>query len=138
MLNIPSSKPPGPCILSGAMNDQSVDRLMDIILQMKINLGHISEILQQQTFEIRDQLVGVFDEGKHTLDRDLSIIDEKLTECSKYVSDYQRRRAKLIAMREKLIQLGAEPGAVPCELPEHTFENIIAWRLRALKDQGKL
>jgi hypothetical protein len=120
------------------MNGQSVDRLMDIILQMKINLGHISQTLQQQTFEIREQLGLVFDEERRTLERYLSIIDEKLTDCSKCISDYQRLHAGLTAMHEKLVQLGAEPGSMPQGLPADSVESIIAWRLGELKEQGKL
>jgi hypothetical protein len=120
------------------MTGQSVDRLMDIILQMKINLGHISETLQQQTFEIREQLGLVFDEEKHTLDRYLSTIDEKITDCSNCVGDYQRLHAGLTTMREKLVLLGAEPSSLPPALPADSVESVIAWRLRELKDHGKL
>jgi hypothetical protein len=120
------------------MSGQSVDRLMDIILQMKINLGHISETLQQQTIEIREQLGLVFDEEKHNLDRYLSTIDEKITDCSHCVSDYQRLYAGLTAMRERLVQLGAEPSLLPPALPTDNIEGVVAWRLRELKDRGKL
>lgn len=120
------------------MNGQSVDRLMDIILQMKINLGHISDTLQEQTFEIREQLALVFDEEKHTLERYLGSIDEKLTDCCQRVRDYQRLHAGLTAMREKLILLGADPGSIPPALPADSVEDIIAWRLQELKGQGKL
>lgn len=120
------------------MNEQSIDRLMDIILQMKINLGHISETLHQQTFEIREQLGIVFENEKHTLDRYLGIIDEKLTDCSNCVRDYQRLHAGLTAMRGKLVQLGAEPSSLPPVLPAESVENIIAWRVHELKEQGKL
>jgi hypothetical protein len=44
------------------MKEQSVERLMDIILQMKINFAHVNETLLQQTYEIRQQLGDVFDE----------------------------------------------------------------------------
>ena len=43
------------------MSEQSVDRLMDVVLQMRINLSHITETLHQQTCEIRQQLDGVVD-----------------------------------------------------------------------------
>jgi hypothetical protein len=120
------------------MNGQSVERLMDIILQMKINLAHINETLVQQTYEIREQLGLVFDEEKGTLERCLMTIDEKLEQCSTLIADYRRRHAELSAMRDKLVQLGAEPSVLPPVLPSETVENIIAWRLRALKDEGRL
>lgn len=120
------------------MNERSVERLMDIILQMKINLAHVNETLLQQTYEIREQLAEVFDEEKRGLDRCLNAIDEKLEECSAHIGDYHRLHADLTAMREKLVQLGGEPDALPPALPTHTVENVIAWRLRELKEKGKL
>ncbi len=104
------------------MNGESVERLMEIILQMKINLAHINETLHQQTYEIREQLS----------------IDDKLKECSTNVDEYQRLYASLATMREKLVQLGAEPSALPTPMPADNVEGIIAWRLRELKGRGKV
>ena len=63
-------------------NGDSVERLMDIILQMRMNLGHINDTLQQQTYEIRQQLGAVYEEQKRGLEKNLSEIDAKLQECS--------------------------------------------------------
>jgi hypothetical protein len=120
------------------MKEQSVERLMDIILQMKINIAHVNETLVQQTYEIREQLGDVFDEEKRGLERCLNAIDEKLQGCSVYIAEYQRLHANLTAMREKLVQLGGEPGALPPALPMEPVENIIVWRLQQLKDKGRL
>jgi len=120
------------------MNGQSVERLMDIILQMKINLAHINETLVQQTYEIREQLGLVFDEEKGTLERCLGTIDEKLQQCSTLIADYQRRHSELSAMRDKLVQLGAEPGGLPPLLPSESVESIISWRLHTLREEGRL
>jgi hypothetical protein len=120
------------------MNGQSVERLMDIILQMKINLAHINETMVQQTYEIREQLGLVFEEEKGSLERCLNAIDDRLQQCSVLFADYQRRHAELLAMREKLVQLGAEPSALPPLPPSEMLENILEWRLRGLKDEGRL
>jgi hypothetical protein len=120
------------------MNGQSVERLMDIILQMKINLTHINETLAQQTYEIREQLALVFDHEQRTLQRCLETFDERLKECSTLVHDYQRRYAELAAMRDKLVQLGAEPSSLPPPLPGETIDSIIAGRMRGLIDAGRL
>jgi hypothetical protein len=40
-------------------------------------------------------------------------------------------------MRQKLVQLGAEPSILPPPIPVNNVEGIIAWRLRELKEQGK-
>jgi hypothetical protein len=125
-------------ILVETMNGQSVERLMDIILQMKINLAHINETLAQQTDEIREQLGLVFGEEKATLERSLGTIDEKLQQCSTLIADYQRRHTELSSMREKLVQRGAEPSPLPPVLPREPVENIKAWRLRGLRDEGRL
>ena len=121
------------------MNGQSVERLMEIILQMRINLAHINETLHQQTFEIREQLGFFFEEEKQALERCLNGIDEKLKDCSAAIGDYQRRRTELVTMREKLIQLGADPKALPFAPSDGgDTESIIAWRLRELKAQGRI
>jgi hypothetical protein len=120
------------------MSGQSVERLMDIILQMRINLAHITETLHQQTFEIRQQLDAVFEEEKQALERCLSAIDQKLEECSTSVNEYQRLHAQLASMREKLVQLGADPSTLPPALPPENLADIINWRLHELKECGRL
>jgi ABC-type enterochelin transport system substrate-binding protein len=120
------------------MSGQSVERLMDVILQMRINLAHVTETLHQQTFEIREQLGAVFEEEKQALKRCLSDLDERLEECSAYIDDYQRLYASLAVMREKLVQLGADPSVLPASLPSESVIDIISWRLRELKEQGRL
>lgn len=111
---------------------------MDIILQMKINLVHINETLAQQTYEIREQLALVFDQEQKTLQSYVETIDEKLRECAALVVDYQRKHAALSAMRDKLVQLGAEPSDLAPQLTEESIEMFLAWRVRELRDEGRL
>jgi hypothetical protein len=120
------------------MNGQSVERLMDVVLQMRINLSHIVETLHQQTCEIREQLDAVFDERKRALEACLGGIDQKLIECSAFIHEYQGNFADLAIMREKLVQLGAQPGGLPPALPGETASDVIAWRLRQLRDEGRI
>ena len=120
------------------MNGQSVERLMDVILQMKINLVHINETLHQQSYEIREQVGAVFEEERKSLERCLAGIDEKLKECSGYVDDFRQLHGTLSAIREKLIQLGTEPNALPAALPGEQLEDVILWRVRELRASGKL
>jgi hypothetical protein len=122
----------------GIMDGESVERLMDIILQMRMNLGHINETLQQQTYEIRQQLNGVFEEQKRGLEKSLSVIDSKLQECSTSIQDCQRLYNSLAAMREKLVQLGADPIALPAPLGMEPVDEALTARLRQLKELGKL
>lgn len=120
------------------MSGQSVERLMDIILQMRINLAHITKTLHQQTFEIREQLDAVFEEKKQALERCVSAIDQRLEECTACINDYQRLHANLASMRERLVQLGADPSALPDAFPPQTVEDIVNWRLHKLKENGRL
>jgi hypothetical protein len=41
-------------------------------------------------------------------------------------------------MREKLVQLGAHPGGLPPALPGETTSDVVAWRLRELRDAGRI
>jgi len=126
-------------IKDGMMDGQSVERLMDIILQMRMNLGHINETLQQQTYEIRQQLGAVFEDQKSSLEKNLGEIDGKLLECSSSLQDYQRQYSSLALMREKLVQLGGDPSAMPNPLSAgESPEEALITRLRQLKDLGKL
>ena len=120
------------------MNGQSMERLMDVVLQMKINLAHINDTLHQQSFEIRQQVGEVFEEERKSLERCLDGIDEKLKECAGFVNDYQQLHSTLSGMRAKLIQLGAEPSALPAALPGEQIEDVILWRVQELKALGKL
>lgn len=120
------------------MGGQSVERLMEIILQMRINTAHINETLQQQTFEICQELSAIFEQQKGALAVYLGAIDNKLKECSCRVDDYQRVYASLAAVRTKLEQLGAPPSTLPEPLPSETLEGILSWRVRELIEQGKI
>ena len=120
------------------MDGEHVERLMDVLLQMRINLRQITESFQLQSQEIRQQLGAIFEDERKTLEGCLNGIDEKIRECSIYVEDYKRMYSSLNAMREKLLQLGAEPSPMPQRLPDEQIEGILAWRLHELKSQGKV
>lgn len=120
------------------MNADAVGRLMNVILQMQINLAHVTETFQQQTAEVRQQLEVIFEEEKKVLDRCLNAIDDRLKECSTFVEDYKRHYAALSAMREQLKRLGAEMNGCPADLPNERVEGVLAWRLQELRAQGKL
>jgi len=120
------------------MDGEHVERLMDVLLQMRINLRQITESFQLQSQEIRQQLGAIFEDEKKALEDCLNGIDDKVMECSIYVEDYKRMYSSLNAMREKLIQLGAEPSPMPHSLPDDKIDAILAWRLQELKFQGKV
>lgn len=111
---------------------------MEIILQMRVNLGRINETLQQQTYEIRQQLGVVFDEQKLGLEKLQSEIDVKLRECAAALHDYQRLYQSLVAMRTKLVQLGGDPSPLPPSLEALPMEEVLLARLRQLRELGKL
>jgi hypothetical protein len=121
-----------------SMGGDSVDRLLDIILQMKINMAHINDALQQQTFEICRELTGVFVGQKKSLDDSLNAIDAKLQECSAHIDDYRRLYASLAQVQTKLVQLGAATSCLPAPLPSESTESVLLWRVNELKEQGRL
>jgi hypothetical protein len=120
------------------MDSEAVERLLDVMLQMKINFAHVTEILQEQTIEIRQQLGIIFDKEKKGLEECLVGIDRKLNECSVCVENYRNLYAHLSTIREKLVLVGGQPGPMPATLPTDQFDEIIAWRLRELKCDGKI
>jgi hypothetical protein len=120
------------------MGNESVERLMDILLQMKINFGHIANTLRQQTVEIRQQLAIIFESEKKSLEDCLTAIDRKLGECAAYVENYRIMYTHLGSLREKLVQLGAHPTSMPDALPTDQLNAIVKWRLQELKLAGKI
>ncbi|HXG52853.1 MAG TPA: hypothetical protein VNN77_15760 [candidate division Zixibacteria bacterium] len=120
------------------MEPETVERLMETLLQMRINLAHIADTFQQQTVEIRDQLKRIFDQEKRELDQCVRRIDEKLEECSVQLEHYQALYASLVSMQHKLILLGAEDVSLPEPLPARCLDEVVAWRLRELKGRGKI
>lgn len=92
------------------MGGDAVERLMEIVLQMKINMAHINETLQLQTTEIRQQLSVIFDDQRKSLEGHLGAIDAKLKDCSFQVADYQRLYASLAAMRQNSISSASRPA----------------------------
>jgi|SRR5215467_1582913 len=121
-----------------AMDGEPVDRLMDIILQMRINLQQVTMTFQQQTLEIRQQLEAIFEEEGKALDGCLTGIDDRLKECAGYIENYKRLYSSLSAMHRKLVQLGAEPSMMPNPPPTEQVEGIFLWRLQQLRCQGKI
>ena len=120
------------------MNADAVGRLMNVILQMQINLAHVTETFQQQTAEVRQQLEVIFEEEKKVLDGCLNGIDVRLKECSALVEDYKKHYAELSVMSERLRRLGAEPISLPMGLPADRVEGVVAWRLQELRARGRI
>jgi hypothetical protein len=120
------------------MDSESAERLIEIMLQMKINFVHITETLHQQTIEIRQQLGMVFENEKKGLDDCMAAIDRKLKECSMCVESYRTMYAHLATMREKLVQLGGHPTPMPAALPTDQLDAVVTWRLQELKFNGKI
>ncbi len=120
------------------MDAESLDRLTDIILQMRINLQHVIVTFQEQTQEIRQQLAIIFAEERKNLDSCLDKIDGKLTECAAQAEEYKRLRSSLTATREKLVQLGAEPADILAPALPDRIEDIIGWRIGQLKCHGMI
>jgi hypothetical protein len=120
------------------MDKEPIERLMDIVLQMKINFAHITETLYQQTIEIREQLGIVFENEKKSLEDCLAVIDRKLMECAGCVDSYRMTYAHVELLRQKLVQLGGHPSPMPPALPTDELYALVAWRLQELKSSGKI
>jgi predicted nuclease with TOPRIM domain len=120
------------------MNADAVGQLMNVILQMQINLAHITETFSAADRSVRQQLEIIFEEEKKVLDGCLNGIDERLKECSALVEDYKKNYAELSVMSERLRRLGAEPSPLPAGLPADRVEGVVAWRLQELRAQGRI
>ena len=120
------------------MDSESVQRLMDVLLQMRINLQQIAKTFTEQTGEIRNELESIFHAEKQSLDQCVRGVENKLADCQRLLNDYRETHASLSAMHQKLLRLGGDAGAMPPQLPAERLEDLIQWRLQELRDQGKL
>lgn len=120
------------------MDSESVQRLMDVLLQMRINLQQIAKTFTEQTGEIRQELETIFHAEKISLDQCIAAIDAKLIDCGRQLKDYTSIYASLRTLHEQLQRMGADVDPMPPSLNADRIEDVLRARFDALQNQGKL
>jgi hypothetical protein len=119
--------------------EQAYDRLMRTLrdLQERIEDGvrPMAEKVVQTEIE---RLRGLSEQQISVLKDCLARIDQSLLNCRVQVDDYRQTRSDLVALNERLANLGAEPVAIPDHFPSENLGDLLLARLEELRAKGKI
>jgi hypothetical protein len=74
---------------------------------------------------------------KSILQECLAHIDQSILNCRTQIDEYRQTRSDLVALNERLVNLGAESVAVPDHFPAEKLEDLILARLQGLRAKGR-
>jgi hypothetical protein len=92
------------------------------------------QVVQQEVERLRSQ-----SEQQRSILKDcLAHIDQRILNCRSQMDEYRQTRSDLVALNERLANLGAEPVAVPDHFPTENLGDLILVRLQGLRAKGKI
>jgi hypothetical protein len=119
--------------------EQTYERLMQALLDMKKNFEHQMRSLDEQIVQANVMhLRQVFDEKKSLLSECLGTIDQKVLDCAAHVEEYKRIYADLTELNERLHLLGVDSLELPQRLPSDDVIEVLSDRVQQLRYQGKV
>lgn len=120
--------------------EEAFERLLQALQDMKGEIARQIRPVEEQIIQAnRDHLRQTFTQESRKLGKCLEEIDDNILACRQYLQEYDRVRAGLYGLNEKLTQLGAESIQLPDDgLPTHDLGEIVRSRIEYLKAQGKL
>lgn len=133
-------EPPSSGTLSaGVPEDHVYGRLLQALRDMQAQIDRrirplAQEMVQFELTRLRDQS----DDQRDALNQCLAKIDQNILECVSRVDEYQRRRADLLAINQRLSEFGAAPESLPADLPTADPLDAITARIEGLHLEGKL
>ena len=89
--------------------------------------------LQQEVERLRSES----EQQKSILQECLAHIDQSILNCRTQIDEYRQTRSDLVALNERLVNLGAESVAVPDHFPAENLEDLILARLQGLRAKGR-
>jgi len=119
--------------------EQSYERLLQALQDMKSEIARQIRPVEEQIIQANvDHIKHSFNQESRRLSKCLEEIDDNLLACRQYLQDYERIRAGLYGLNEKLSQLGADTIQVPDGLPTLELGEIVRQRIEYLRSQGKI
>jgi chromosome segregation ATPase len=119
--------------------EEAFERLLQALQDMKSEISKQIRPVEEQIIQAnRDHIRQAFSQESRKLNKCLEEIDDNILACRQYLQDYDRIRASLYSLNEKLAQLGADSLEVPDGLPTHDLGEIVRSRIEYLKTQGKI
>jgi hypothetical protein len=92
------------------------------------------QVVQQEVERLRSQS----EQQRFILKDCLAHIDQAILNCRSQMDEYHHTRSGLVALNERLANLGAEPAAVPDHFPAENLGDLILARLQGLRAKGKI
>jgi cobalamin-dependent methionine synthase I len=119
--------------------EQANERLMRALHKMQAQIEEgvhpvAEQAVQQEVERLRSQL----EQQRFILKDCLAHIDQTILNCRSQMDEYRQTRSDLVALKERLANLGAEPVAVPDHFPAENLGDLILARLQALRAKGKI
>jgi DNA repair exonuclease SbcCD ATPase subunit len=119
--------------------EQAYERLMQALheMQTEIEEGVIpvaEPVVQREVERLRSQS----EQEKSILQECLAHIDQSILNCRAQIDEYRQTRSDLVALNERLANLGAESVMVPDHFPAENLGDMILARLQGLRAKGKI
>ncbi|HZD39705.1 MAG TPA: hypothetical protein VE131_03225 [Terriglobales bacterium] len=119
--------------------EQAYERLMRTLQVMQAQIDEGFRPLAEQVFQAEvERLCGLSKQQRSILQDCIARIDQSILNCRAQMEDYRRARSELIALNERLANLGAEPVPVPDHFPMENLGDLILSRLEGLRAKGKI
>lgn len=121
-------------------DNRSYDSLLKALRDMQAQIEQRVRPLAQEALHAEEaRLRKRYSREHKSLDECLARIDQCLLNCRDRIDEYEKRRAELARLNQRLSTLGADPLSLP-ESPavEQDLAAIIMNRFGILKQQGKL
>lgn len=119
--------------------EESFERLLQALQDMKNEIAKQIRPVEEQIIQANvDHLRQTFAQESQRLSKCLEEIDENILACRQYLQDYERIRASLHSLNEKLSQFGVESLPLPDGLPTLDLGETVKQRVEDLKLQGKI
>ena len=119
--------------------EQAYERLMRTLRDMQARIDEGARPLAEQVFQTEiERLRGLSEQQRSILQDCIARIDQSILNCRAQMDDYRQARSALVALNERLANLGAEPVPVPDHFPAENLGELILARLEGLRAQGKM
>ena len=119
--------------------EQAYERLIRTVQVMQAQIDEGVRPLAEQLLQAEiKRLQGLSEQQRSILQDCIARIDQSILNCSVQMAEYRRTRSDLIALNERLANLGGEPVPVPNHFPVENLGELILSRLEGLRAQGKL
>ena len=105
-------------------------------MQGQIEEG-VSPVTEQGLQQEVERLRSESEQQQSILEECLAHIDQSILTCRAQIDEYRQTRSDLVALNERLVNLGAESVAVPDHLPAKNLEDLILACLQRLSAKGR-